>query len=65
MSHYPTDDGFEDEREDPTDYDYPFMGWEGHCPLCGGYTRTIGGNYADELQYDECEECGWQSGYES
>ena len=33
----------------------------GHCPACGGYTRTIGGNYDTEPQQDICDDCGWMS----
>lgn len=41
--------------------DTAFVGWEGHCPECGGHLVTVGGNYADECQYDKCENCDWYS----
>jgi len=33
---------------------------DGHCPCCGSYTRTVGGNYAEESQQDICDDCGWK-----
>lgn len=42
------------------DHEFPFEGWEGHCPVCGGYIRTIGGNYDDEPMQDVCEDCDWR-----
>ena len=40
--------------------DEPFKDWEGHCPVCGGYIRTIGGNYDTEPMQDVCEDCDWK-----
>lgn len=54
----PRENGYDGEIEEGLPQ---FIGWFGHCPECGGYLITKGGNYADECQYDECEECGWTS----
>jgi len=49
--------------DDDLDYETPLF--DGiSCPVCHGYTYVIGGNYADECQYFECEDCGWMSAEE-
>jgi len=71
MNMYPTEDGFKDEREEPIkEIDYRYDGdcdnytYDGHCPCCGDYVITVGGNYHDDPQYDACHTCGWVSDVE-
>jgi hypothetical protein len=47
-------------QNDYVDLDYlaPYL-FDGECPICGGYMRTIGGNYADDPMRDECEDCSY------
>lgn len=38
--------------------------YNGVCPCCGGYVRTIGGNYDNDPMWDECDTCGWRGDIE-
>ena len=48
------------DENDYVDLDYlaPYL-FDGSCPMCGGYMRTIGGNYDDEPNYEMCDNCGY------
>lgn len=53
-----------DKFDIPYDWDAQPLAIVGHCPACGGYLRTVGGNYADQPQYDVCEDCNWMGDVE-
>jgi len=38
--------------------------YNGVCPCCGGYVRTIGGNYDNDPMWDECDTCSWKGDVE-
>lgn len=55
MSHYPTEDGFKDEREEPKDNNT--YGWEDSdkpCPECGGKLRVKVKDYEDISEVEQC-----------
>lgn len=67
MSHYPTQDGFKDEREEPSEVDYECIAdysSTGMCPCCESELETdttfdeTNGLYA---HIQACESCGWES----
>lgn len=65
MSHYPTEDGFKDERELPDDFgeDYTHS-MNGMCPVCGGETFEVrtGGECDEHVQRcEDADGCHWES----
>jgi len=59
MSHYPTEDGFKDEREEPEDGD--LIGWyyiDEPCPECGGKLLELNNTWEDILETERvCQDC--------
>lgn len=55
MNHYPTNDGFKDEREE--NVDNSVYGWEGSenpCPECGGELIIKVTDYEDISEIEHC-----------
>ena len=53
----PSETGIFDDEYDCMEQSYSI---NGHCPCCGGYTRTIGGNYEGQPQQEICDDCVWK-----
>ena len=66
MNHYPTQDGFKDEREEPEyePIEISDHSVNGLCPQCGleVYTASTGGACGEQRDYcPDDEHCGWTS----